>query len=307
MRFKDLSRRWMSFWFAPRPADDLGFCRLLFFGGLCFFYLTTDFAGWGKLPRVFWMPIWTFRVARIPMPPAEVIEPIQIVWKGALILSAVGLLTRSATWVAFLLGFYLLGLPHNFGKMHHTDALLVIVSGFLALSRCGDAWSLDHLIWRRRFPNAPSRRAASGEYFWPIRAAQVSLSLVFFAAGFSKLSRSGLEWAFSDHLATAIIKQNYYISDVMPITELGLDLASSFWMSRGLAVMTLILELGYPLALFGRIPRFIFVTGMFLAQAGFRILMGPTFFAFMLCNVFWVPWGLLISARDQTRKPSIQG
>ena len=306
MTFKTLARGWMSFWFAPRPADDLGLCRLFFFGGLCAFYLTVDFAAWGKLPRVFWMPIWTFQVARIPMPPAEVIEPIEIIWKGALILSAIGLLTRPATWLAFLLGFYLLGLPHNFGKMHHTDALLVIVLGFLSLSRCGDSWSLDRLILRRRSTTGPPRIDTSGEYTWPIRAVQVSLSLVFFAAGFSKLNRSGLEWAFSDNLARAIIKQNYYVSDVMPITELGLDLAASFWMSRGLAVATLILEVGYPLALFGKIPRIVFVTGMFFAQVGFRILMGPTFFAFMLCNVFWVPWGLLIPARDQPRKSSLR-
>ena len=298
-RFTD---RWMPFWFTPQPADDLGLCRLLFFGGLCAFYLPTDFAAWGALPEVFWMPIGTFQAAHIPPPTVAVVAGLQVVWKGALVLSTLGLLTRPAIWVSFALGFYLLGLPHNFGKTHHIDALIVIMLGILAMARSGDAWSLDRFFQRRRSPLAPQQIVASGEYTWPIRAAQVALCLVFFAAGFTKLSRSGLVWVFSDNLATAIIKQNYYVSDVPPLTERGLDLAASPWMSRGLAAATLILELGYPLALVGKIPRLIFVPGMILAQVGFRVLMGPMFFAFMLGNVFWVPWSRWLGVRRNRQK-----
>ena len=301
MIFQRLADRWMAFWFTPRTADDLGLCRLLFFGGLCAFYLRADFAAWGVLPEVFWMPIGTFQVAHIPRPTVAMVATLQVVWKGALVLSTVGLLARPAIWVSFLLGFYLLGLPHNFGKMHHTDALIVIILGTLAMARSGDAWSLDQFFQRRGSPSTPRRINASGEYTWPIRLAQVALCLVFFAAGFTKLSRSGLAWVFSDHLATAIIKQNYYLSDVAPLTEWGLDLAASPWMSRGLAAATLILELGYPLALVGKVPRLIFVPGMLLAQVGFRVLMGPMFFAFMLCNVFWVPWSHWLDVRNYQR------
>ena len=301
MMVQQLTDRWMAFWFSPCSAAGLGLCRMLFFGGLCVFYLPADFAAWGALPEVFWMPIGTFRVAHVPPPTVAVVAVLQVIWKGALLLSTVGLRTRPAVWVSFLLGFYLLGLPHNFGKTHHTDALIVIILGILALARSGDSWSIDQFFQRRRSSTAPGRIVASGEYAWPIRAAQVALCLVFFAAGFTKLSRSGLAWVFSDNLATAIIKQNYHLSDVTPLTEWGLDLAASPWMSRGLAAVTLILELGYPLALIGKVPRLIFVPGMILAQIGFRVLMGPTFFAFMLGNVFWIPWDRWLGVQQGRR------
>ena len=45
--------------------------------------------------------------------------------------------------LAFVFGLYRLGLPHNFGKVHHFDAMIVLVLGVMVFARLGDAWSLD--------------------------------------------------------------------------------------------------------------------------------------------------------------------
>ena len=132
-------RRWNTFFFTPAPASTLGACRLLFFGSLLLWQWNHDFSAWGRFANVFWMPVWLFDTAHVPAPSTHALAGIQALWKASLLLSAIGLFTRPATAVAFVLGGYLMGLPHNFGQTQHFDTLAVFASGALALSRSGDA------------------------------------------------------------------------------------------------------------------------------------------------------------------------
>src|SRR5437762_138466 len=95
---------WNRFWFEPGSATTLGVCRLLFFGGLAMWLMSHDFAAWGSYSSVFWMPIWLFDTLGLPQLSAPTIAAIQAVWKTALVLSAVGLFTRSAMLVVFVFG-----------------------------------------------------------------------------------------------------------------------------------------------------------------------------------------------------------
>src|SRR5215831_11657892 len=164
-----LRRRWDYFWFAPATPLDLGLCRIFFFGLLFLFYLPKDFSAWSTVSDVFWQPISLFRWLHLKVFPEQTLKIIQILWKTALALSCVGLCTRLSVSTSFLLGIYLLGLPHNFGKVHHADAILVFVFGVLTLSHCSDSCSLDRLICARRRPLGFSEASAqlSGEYTWP--------------------------------------------------------------------------------------------------------------------------------------------
>ena len=60
-----LAGAWDRFWFAPASAENLGWCRLLFFAGISYFLGTHDFARLGSADPVFWNPIWWFRILRI--------------------------------------------------------------------------------------------------------------------------------------------------------------------------------------------------------------------------------------------------
>jgi hypothetical protein len=285
--------RWMRFWFEPVEPLNLGLCRVLFFGAFILFYLREDFSAWGEVSNAFWMPISFFETLHLPVLSSGLLAVIQGIWKVSLALSCLGLFTRTSTVSSFIFGVYLLGLQHNFGKMSHYDALVVIVLGIMALSRCGDAYSIDRLIRSVRGGSNPSVQRTprvSGEYTWPIRAVWLMLALIFFAAGVAKLRHSGLEWIFSDNMMITLIEANYHTSNADPLLPWGLYVAQYGWLTRLLAAATIVLEVSYPLALFSRRARWIIVPGVFFMQVGIRVLMGPTFIQFLICNLFWVPW-----------------
>jgi hypothetical protein len=279
---------WMRFWFAPGPASTLGVCRVLFFLGMWLWHVPRDYASWGSFSDVFWMPIFLFYRLGIPLLPIEALDVMQTVWKASLVFGAIGLFTRASTIVAFALGTYLIGLPHNFGDTQHYDALVVFVLGALVFSHAGDAWSIDALIAARR--GRADRPADSGEYTWPIRFVWVAMALIFFAAGTSKLRFSGLEWAFSDNLALLLQRQHYHISHGQPLVSWGLTVAAHPWLVQPMAALSLAVETLFPLALFSPAARQLLVPAAFLFVVGIRVLMGPNFELFMVCFVFWVPW-----------------
>jgi hypothetical protein len=119
------------------------------------------------------------------------------------------------------------------------------------------------------------------------------MALVFFAAGLAKLRYSGLAWAASDNLAIILIEDNYPKGRTDPLTTWGLYLAQHGWLCRLLAAVTLVLELGYPLALVSQTARWAFVPGSCLMLIGIRLLMGPAFEQFLICSLFWLPWDRL--------------
>ncbi|PWT86718.1 MAG: hypothetical protein C5B57_00555 [Blastocatellia bacterium] len=193
-------RAWNRFWFAPGSASALGICRLVFFTWLSVWMSRRNFVLAGEYTSVLWMPIWFLDNLSLPGLTTNALASIQWVWRIALALSAVGYLTRVSMPVAFVLGAYLLGLWPNFGPPHYIDTLVVIATGGLALSRAGDAWSIDALV-----AAASLRRAgpppASGHYRWPIRFVWVATALVVCVAGISQLRQSGLHWTLSDSLS----------------------------------------------------------------------------------------------------------
>ena len=285
-----MSDRWTRFWFAPASPSNLGLCRMLFFGGMLLFYLPTDFSAWGDVSPVFWQPIWLFARFHLPMLPKGALTVMQMAWHVALAFSCIGLFTRTMTAVSFALGIYILGLPNNFGTEYHYDTLVVMAFAIMAISRSGDAWSLDRLRLRRAEREQPTETAASGEYTWPIRAIQLVMALIFFAAGIAKIRHSGLAWVVSNTMSIMLVQQQYHIANADPLTTVGLTLALHPWLCSLLAAGSMTLETIYPLALFSARARAFIVPSVFLMQVGIRVLMGPTFNQYLICNLFWVPW-----------------
>jgi hypothetical protein len=291
-RMQTFRERWTRFWFKPVGPLNLGLCRVLFFGAFFLFYLPQDVRAWAEVSDSFWMPIDLFKILHVPVLSGGLLAAIQGVWKVSLALSCLGLFTRPSTVTSFVLGAYLLGIPNNFGKTHHFDALVVIIFGIMALSHCGDGCSLDQLIRQARQRNTLSvhQPRMSGEYTWPVRAVWVMFALIFFAAGLSKLRHSGLEWILSDNMAIMLIQHHYHTANADPLVSWGLSLAQHIWLTRLMAAATVAFEVGYPLALFSRKARWVIVPSVFFMQLGIRVLMGPTFTQFLICNLFWIPW-----------------
>ncbi len=283
-----LRTRWMTFWFAPTPPTDLGVCRFLFFGIFALYYLRHDLSAWGDTSSVFWMPIPLFQYLHLHPLSREALAGLQFVWRAALIGSCVGFATRISTMVAFVLGIYFIGLPHNFGKTHNLDAIVLLTMGVMAVARCGDGWSLDSLLWARP-PTRPAERR-SGEYTWPIRLAWLLLTSVFFGAGISKLRHSGLAWVFSENLAVVLTQSN---------APWGFHIAKHSVLCKLIAALTVLGETSAPLALVSPALRLLIVPGLFFMQLGIWFVMGVNFKSFMVCYLFWVSWrelGLWLTA-----------
>ena len=242
---------------------------------------------------MFWKPVWLFRVLGLPVLSRDALFWLETVWKLSLLTSALGVFTRTSTGIAFVLGTYLLGLQNSFGKIHHADAILVFTMAILALSRCGDAWSVDRWIWSLR-RHAPDPVAPSGEYTWPIRAVWLAMSCVFFAAGVSKLRHSGMAWVTSDSLGMYFVWANYGVARLAapPLTTWGIFIARTPWLVRVLAAASLAIELFFPLAMVSRRARAILLPAVLGLQFGISLLMLPfeAFGRFMVCYVFWIPW-----------------
>jgi predicted DCC family thiol-disulfide oxidoreductase YuxK len=286
-----LRDRWRRFWYAPSRAAELGACRLLFYLALVMLYGGRDFVAWTAVSDVFWQPIPLFRTLVLGVLPPVAMAVAAALWKLSLLTSAAGLATRFSTAAAAVLGTYLLGLPHNFGKIHHSDAILVFGLWVLAFARSGDGWSLDSLIRAARRPQAALPKP-SGEYTWPFRMMWLVMSLIFFAAGVSKLRHSGLAWITSNALAGHLLRTQDPISRPAgeAWTDWGASIAATPWLSTLLGAGSLALELFFPLALFSRTARRIIPAAMFGVQIGISAVMGPDFTRFLICYLFWVPW-----------------
>jgi hypothetical protein len=290
-----LVEAWDRFWFSPQSAVDLGIARVLLFGGIFWWRYRADPAAWADIGAPFWFPIRLFSILDLPLFSAPVLETLQHVWIAAVGLAAIGLMTRVSTVVAFVLGVYLIGLPHNFGKIHHSDAAVVLILAGLALSRCGDAVSVDAWLRRRRGLPPP---APSGEYRWPVRVAWLCTVLLYFAAGVSKLRNGGAAWVFSDSFRNILLEHHY---SHVPLVTWGLTIAESPFLTRALAAGTILVEILCPLALLGVAARAFFIPALALMQFGIWLMLGVRFDFYLFMLFFWIPWSALLGwARART-------
>ena len=286
------------YFFLPERPEPLALCRAVACGAFFVYFalFDGDFRGWLRIADVYYEPegVWRFywEVTRdgLPILGDAATWWAQTIFKVALLLGCVGLFTRVSMWVAFACGFFLLGLSTGFGKVSHSEPACVWMLLILAMSRCGDAWSLDRALFRR----GEARKAWSGEYRWPLRMVWVVMALVFGLAGWSKLIEAGPRWMHPDSF-TPLMLSHYYEND--PPTELGLRLAWFRPFVWAGSVSTLVGECLFPLALVSRRARLVLVPLMFGMQLNITALFGVYFWAFLPGYAFWVPWGWLLYDR----------
>ena len=294
----NLSQRWDRFWFEPESPLNLGICRALFFALVCAMYLAWPIRPLAEVREssVYWDPVFLLKIAEkiahaahlSIIAPAPLMGVIGIVWKLSLILACVGLFTRASTIIAFVFGTYIIGLSNSYGKIESQLLPLVYIMGFLALSRCGDAFSLDAIFRKRSGPLAPS-----GEYRWPVRMVWVLMAVVFFNAGTAKLRHSGYRWAWAENFQLLLITQFYNANP--PAVRVGLFIANHAWLARLVAAGSMFIETFFPLALFTRWGRWFFPLAAFGMQLGIGLMMNIWFIGFLGAYLFWVPWGKIVN------------
>ena len=275
--------KWHGYWFAPETAEHLALVRVISYSLIFAIYLPFDDRGWTQVSPVFWMPISWFRTLSCPPRDAALIGVLQMLWKASLLTSAIGFVSRLSMATAAALGYFLLGLPNCFGKIHHLDGFPVLLLCILAVSRCADALSADRALRKSR--KAPI--AVSGQYTWPVRLAQTLFLLVFFAAGYAKLRNSGLAWM------TAANMRSIWLGELFthtPPTRLGSFLAQSTWLCQFAAVATVTVELSAVPALFFRRLRVLTLVGLLGMQALIALMLGVYFTPHLAGYALFLPW-----------------
>ena len=99
--------------------DDLDYCRVIFYACLLVLFARNSWDAYGNLPAELYTGFG-------PAPQAAWLPALNRLWLLSLATSSLGLLTRLSTWLAFALGFYLLGLDWAFGNTHHAHHLIFL-------------------------------------------------------------------------------------------------------------------------------------------------------------------------------------
>jgi hypothetical protein len=130
------------------------------------------------------------------------------------------------------------------GHVFHTDNLLALHVGIVGLTPAADAWALGA---RRAEP------ADDVRYGFPLRLAAVVTVLTYVVTGVAKLRYAGVDWLTGDTLLNQIAFDNArkkVLGD--DYSPLAAAFAAHPWIFRPMGLLTLVVELGAPVALIGR-------------------------------------------------------
>ena len=225
------------------------------------------------------------------MPSAGVFVAIQVVGTVAAAAAVGAALTRrrpqaayAVAWICYLV---LAGLRGSRGKVLHNDLLLLWVSApFLFAPAVRTARDLRDRVARRRWG-------------WPIRVAIVIAALIYFFAGYHKLRRSGLEWAYSENMRYVALWGPSIGAPGWP--GLARWVGDNAWVARASGVFILGFELTFPVVIFVRWTRVLYAAAAVFLHATTWFLLGLDYWAWAIAvPLVLVDWpGVVAWARGR--------
>jgi predicted DCC family thiol-disulfide oxidoreductase YuxK len=218
------------------------------------------------------------------MPPRGVVLAVQIVAVAAAVLAAMGFRTRVTLLVAWGGALFLNGMATSVGKVVHNDVLMLLCLVPLLAAPVADAWSMDAKMARGRPRPAPR----SVRYGWPVRTAMVVAAGAYFFTGLAKVVFSGPAWVLSGNMRWVL----YAASDAHAAPNyLALFIADRPLLAHGVAALTLVVELGFPLILFRPRAAWFFVPGAVGLHTAIAATIGLDYSAWAITVlVVFVPW-----------------
>jgi hypothetical protein len=132
---------------------------------------------------------------------------------------------------------------NSWGKLLHTENLLVVHVLVLALSPAADALAVG----------SRGRRPSGTAYGWPIRTMALATVCSYLAAGITKLRLSGMDWLDPENLrnwvAYDLVRKELFGDPYLPLAVPALE---HTWLFIAPLLFTLAVELCGPLVLLGR-------------------------------------------------------
>jgi len=233
------------YWYAPAPAERLALLRIAC-GAFAVVYLAVHAGGFTSVARfdpLQFEPVGPLAPMTSPLHPYAVyaLHAMTLLCGVAFTLGAAFRVTGP---VFALLLLFLTSYRSSWGMIFHTDNLLTMHVLVLGVSPAGDALARGK---SRTLPAPPD-----GRYGWPIRVLCAVTTLTYLLAGIAKLRTSGYDWVSGDVLRTQIAYDNLRKIELGSIhSPLGAWLVSVAWIFPPLAAVSLVLELGAPIALIG--------------------------------------------------------
>ena len=238
--------------FTSGSALTLGVTRSVVSGTFLIATLVTSFSALGQLPVTILRPTGLMKVLpwnfydRLLTPTG--MFAFKSVLLLSLLLSTFGLLTSFSTKVSLLLVIFYEGLVRSFGHYNHDEMLAVYYLVVLAFVPCGDDFSLDHWLGRKRAGQS------SFIYGYPVLLMQSLMAWVYFSSALVKMRVAGLKYLSADNLPVLAI-----FHSLDNLHDTGFRLA--FWLPQVRVVLpfvvgvVLVWELVFPVAIVWRRAR----------------------------------------------------
>jgi hypothetical protein len=211
-------------------------------------------------------------------------------------LSLLGFYSRTAMAALTLCALPLYALSQFSGAVMH-DMHLFWFSGLLALSPCGDVWSLDG--WGQ------SAARSAREYAVPVGICRAFFGVIYFFPGLHKLLESGWEWAAAPHV---IAQMHAKWFEYAQVPWLRIDRYPWLCALGGHAV--LLFELGFLPLVHWRKTRTLAVCLGLGFHLSTQVFLFIPFVSLWACYVVLAPWHLLrpsSASRDRTQKNARTG
>jgi hypothetical protein len=241
-----------AFWYAPTTALRVALLRVLL-GGFATVYVATRYVAFSSVAHFTdaeFVPVGL--VSWLGHPPVNVVG-----LHAAILLTillgvgfSLGVLYRVTAPVFGLALLWLTSYRNSWGMLFHTEHLLVLQILVLAAAPAADALSWDD--YRARQRSAAHDVAPHGRYCWPARLMSLILVVCYMLAGLAKLKLAGVGWFHGDFLRAQVAMDNLRKIELgAEFAPLGAALVRHAWPFSTLAAITMVVELGAPIALLG--------------------------------------------------------
>lgn len=288
-------RAWVRFWFPTTTAVPLAVCRLVLVPAWMLFF---------AIPVEELAVALTYDPARIDqrlihavllVVPVEIFHTMEfldrlwLVTTAAGLLATVGFFTRTSLLVFGLGHCILIAHLWSYGELHHPRALYCIALVLLGLGPSGRCYSIDSWLGRRsKHPARWGPDVRMDTAIWPLRLVQCLLGLAYFSAGSGKLLQGGLYWMNGATLQTILLGD--YVRFGMPA---GGWLVQHFWLCVAGAVVTILVETFFFMAVFVTAARKYVLAGGVALHVGIYVTMAAPFFTWIVLYVAFIDFDSL--------------
>jgi hypothetical protein len=289
--------RWLL---QPAPATRLAALRLLV-GGYALVFLVVRMPAlvhMTRTPTRAFAPVGPLAWMPGPLSPgvAQVLLAVSVLAGVAFVAGWRWRLTGPAFALAFLA---VTTYRMSWGHVIHAENLVALHLLVIGFTPAALAWSLDARRAGRPAPPADSR------FGWPVQVMALLTVVAYVLAGIAKFRYGGFEWAVGGSLRNQVAYDNLrkiLLGDVH--SPVGGWLSAHGWVFPPIALFTVVVELGAPVALAGGRWRTAWVIAAWTLHLGILALMA-ILFPYQLSGIAYLP--LFRSERLVERAAAVLG